>query len=137
MNSANILRPIDKGILVVIGLIMVVSGTYLVGPWYIETIGKVEQPVYRLFADRNSVIAFGCLQVIAGAGLLVAPFIKRAVKKVLTKVIFFAFLVRLYSTIGVVIALNGKFLPPNYLSQIGVVVMLGLYWLYLNKNEPK
>lgn len=137
MTYKNDIRNIDRCILSVLGGVIFLAGLYLVGPWYIETIDRQLSSTLSLFGSRNAVNIYGGLELAVGLILMIAVWFKRITRGWITTIIFLAFVVRLYSTIGVVIALNGEYLPPRYLSQVGLLVVLGIYWLYLKKREFK
>jgi|SRR6478609_6757022 len=133
----DFLRRIDRAVLFIVSLVLFSSGLYLAGPWYIPVLNDAEQPVYRLFASENYVVVFGIIQLIVGVALGACALVKSVPRGVMSAIVFTAFVVRLYSTIGVLIAQDGKFLPPSYLSQVAVVLILGAYWLYVKNREPK
>ena len=137
MKGVNILRRIDRAVLCIVAVVLVLSGLYLAGPWYIPVVAGSEQPIYKLLSTNHAVQAFGIIELVVGVCLAFCALLPTIPRGVLSTVVFAAFMVRLYSTIGVFIALNGKFLPPSYLSQTAIVAILGAYWLFVKKRESK
>lgn len=119
-----------------VSLVLIFSGIYIVGPWYIPVVDGMNQPVHNMF-NGNTARIFGGLQLIVGLVLCVWTFLRTGKQAWIDFIIFLAFTIRLFTTIGVFIALDGKWLPPSYLSQVAIVGILGAYWLYLKKREPQ
>ena len=137
MEGVDLLRKIDRAVLVIVSVVLILSGIYLAGPWYIPVVAGTEAPLYSLLATDGYITTFGIVQAAVGVGLAICALLTSVPRGVLSTIVFTAFAVRLYSTIGVYIALNGKFLPPSYLYQTAIVAILGAYWLFVKKRESK
>src|SRR6478735_3521652 len=101
MKSVNLLRRIDRAILVIVSLVLILSGFYLAGPWYIPVVAGSEQPIFNLFSNPIGVQVYGIIQLIVGVSLVASVTVKAIPRAVVSGLVFTAFAVRLYSTIGV------------------------------------
>lgn len=129
-------RSIDRAVFNILAAVLVLSGGYIVGPWYLTEDGQTSAPLYTLFENRSVVIVFGTLLLICGFSLFWSAWAKggtRFYTSVVQYTLLSAFLLRLYSIIGVAFALD-SWRPPGYLSQGAVVLILGSYWVWVKVN---
>lgn len=127
MERLGFLRAIDRTVLGTVGLLVLLNGIYLSGPWYLPADPNGSPaPLYYLLNEH--VWISGVLHIIFGAGIIV-NLVWEPFASLLHWMILGAFLVRLYSLMGVYNV--SPLLPPGYLSHTVTVVLLGAYWLYV------
>ena len=120
----------------ILGVLCVTSATYVVGPWYLDewddTVGG-KPPLYSIFQADAPVMLYGVALLACGL-LLIYASAGRSTRRFYTQITSWAllggFLLRLYSLIGVLLALE-TWRPPNYLSHLATVVALGAYWVWV------
>lgn len=131
MSGFKFMRPIDTANIRILGILHLVNGLYLIGPWYISTTtGGDDSPLFVLFGSVAAVKVFGSLLIIQATALLLTTVM--GYRKVLEWSLLSGFLLSLYSLIGVLSAM--KWLPPTYVSQAATVLILGAYWVWTRRN---
>lgn len=130
-------RPIDRAVVAILAALNAANGLYLIGPWYLERTADGTSPLYTLFQSRTAICAYGIGLFLNGVALAFAAR-KRVVRTnhifSLSNLLFAGFLIRLYSLIGVFVALE-YWLPPTYLSHVATVLILGAEWVWIKRNE--
>lgn len=127
-------RGIDRAILAVLAVLNMASGVYLSSPFYLDTWDEVgKSPLINLFNSNTAVIIYGAILVLDGVALLYSAAAKhtsRFYTTITSNALLVGFLVRLFSFIGVALALN-SWRPPTYLSHLATVFILGAYWVWV------
>lgn len=129
-------RPLDRSILAILATLHVASGLYLSSPFYLEVTDEGKSPLMTLFNSSIAVIIYGVILVLDGLALYFSAFAKHTLRfytTITSNALLVGFLVRLYSFIGVAAALN-SWRPPNYLSHLATVFILGAYWVSVRLN---
>lgn len=128
---------IDRIVFGVLGSICVVSGSYVIGPWYLDLrIEEDKAPLQSLFNDDHVVTIYGVLLLLVAGGLFFAALAKDTAAgytSVVSITLLTAFLVRLYSLISIVLVLD-SWRPPTYTSHAAIVIVLGAYWVWVRVN---
>lgn len=129
-------RTIDRAVFAILAAVMTLSGLYVLGPWYLEVDEGNTAPLYHLFDDVTAVRIFGVLILITGLFLFWCSWAKgnaALYTTILTYTLLCGFILRLYSMIGVALALD-SWRPPGYLSMFATVFILGAYWVWVKVN---
>lgn len=130
-------RTIDRAIFAILAVLHMASGLYLSSPWYLDTWDEATKaPLANLFNSNSSVVVYGVLLFLNGLALLYSTAGKhthRFYVRITSTALLSGFLMRLYSFIGVGVALE-SWRPPSYLSHLATVLMLGAYWVYVKVN---
>lgn len=131
-------RIIDRAMFAILACLHVASGMYLSGPWYLDTWDEGgKAPLANAFNSDTAVVIYGVLLFLNGLVLLYASAgdsINRWYGRITSTALLTGFLMRLYSLIGVAIALE-SWRPPNYLSHLATVFILGSYWVWVRVND--
>lgn len=114
------------------------SGLYLSSPWYLDTWDEVNKaPLTNLFNSNIAVVIYGVILFTNGVALLYSAAgnsAHRFYTQITSTALLTGFLMRLYSFIGVIIALD-SWRPPSYLSHLAIVFILGAYWVAVRVND--
>ncbi len=132
MQRVFSLRPIDRAVIVIIAVLLMVTGLYLVGPWYITVTDTGKSPLYKLLQDGTVLTAYGVLLILDGVALIYSVINNKT--SILTNALLTGFLLRLYALIGVLVT-QESWLPPSYLSLAATVFITGSYWVWIRVNE--
>lgn len=129
--------PIDRAIFGILAVLHMASGVYLSSPFYLDTWDEVgKAPLANLFNSDTAVVIYGVLLFLNGIALLYSASGKSATRfytRITSAALLSGFLMRLYSFIGVAIALE-SWRPPSYLSHLATVFILGAYWVWIKVN---
>lgn len=129
-------RTIEKAIFAVLGLVVFLSGLYLIGPWYLPNdVAGDRAPIVNLLNSDISVKIYGSALVLDGLVLFYAS-AGRGVyyTRIVANALLAGFLLRLYSLIGVFLTLE-SWRPPSYLSHAANVLLLGAMWVWIRVSE--
>jgi hypothetical protein len=135
-KRAFVPRTIDRSVFAILAVLHMASAVYLIGPFYLEVdVQGARAPLMTLFNSSLAVTTYGWALLINGLALLYASAGKRGTKfvsytAITSGVLLSGFLLRLYSLIGVILALE-SWRPPQYLSHAATVLILGSYWVYV------
>ena len=131
------LTAIDRAVILILSFVCVVNGVYLIGPWYLEVRRDGDAaPLYSLFNSEAAVSVYGALLLVVSSILIFLSFRMKttaASTRVLAAALLGGFLLRLYSTIGALLATE-SWRPPTYISQVATVFLFGAYWLWVKVN---
>lgn len=133
MKGKRVYRPriIDRVMFGILSGLHVAGGCYLVGPWYLPITSGIESPLYSIFNHLGPIRVFGVLLLLNALGLAYATFGKgRHYTGILLVSLFSAFLIRFYTLMGTFISIE-SWRPPTYLSNIGLVLIFGAYWVWV------
>lgn len=133
MKKRGVYRPktIDRVVFAILGVLHVLNGLYLVGPFYLSATTEGKAPLYNLFNSYEAVKVYGSLLLLNGIVLIWTSFgNSKWYTQILDNALFFGFLVRCYSLIAVFLTLE-SWRPPSYLSHVANVLLLGSYWLWV------
>lgn len=128
--------PIDRITLGVLATVCIFAGVYVVGPWYLDEWASAvggKSPLFSLFNADLPILIYGAGLVSSGSLLMFVSLVPHTVTHYTQLAIYallIAFLFRLYALIGVFLTLE-SWRPPNYLSHIATVVLLGAYWVWV------
>ena len=125
-------RALDRAILGILAMLHMASGLYLSSPFYLDTWDEVNKaPLANLFNSNTAVVIYGVILFANGLALMYSAAgnsAHRFYTTITSTALLSGFLMRLYSFIGVAIALE-SWRPPNYLSHLATVFILGAYWV--------
>lgn len=127
-------RIIDKAIFAILGMLMLLIGLYVVGPWYVDDTHGVKSPLLSLLESHIGLIGYGCLSIIDGIALLYATAGDGEWHtRITSDALLAGFLLRLYALFGVILTLH-SWKPPVYLVQGVVVLIFGAMWVWVRVN---
>lgn len=130
-------RGIDRAIFAILAVLHMANGVYLSSPFYLDTWNEVgRSPLINLFNSNTAVIIYGAILFVDGVALLYSASAKQTSRfytAITSNALLVGFLVRLFSFIGVSLALT-SWRPPNYLSHLATVFILGAYWVWVKVN---
>ena len=129
-------RTIDRVVFAVLGLVMLINGFYLAGPYYLDVARSGnDAPLYSLLNSPEMVTTFGTLMFLTGVALAYSAFGKGVYyAKITAYALLAGFLLRLYSLIGVFLTLE-SWRPPSYVSHAATVLLFGGYYVAVRVNE--
>jgi hypothetical protein len=130
-------RPIDRAVFGILAALFAANSIYLVGPWYLDTPYGQHSALYSLFANHTGVILYGVLVCFDSLALIFAAASKGGnvvYSRVVANALLAGFLLRLYSFIGVMAALD-SWRPPDYLSHFATILLCGAFFLWVRLSE--
>lgn len=129
-------RSIDRTLFAILAVLQLAEGVYFAGPWYLDSHLGAKAALFSMFDSAPAVILYGSLLFIDGLCLLYAAAGKRGrwYINIVSSSLLAGFLLRLYSIIGVLIALD-SWRPPQYLSHIATVAIFGALWIYMRVSS--
>ena len=127
-------RSVDKFIISTIGMLHILNGLYLVGPWYLDETESGKAPLVTMFNSNTAVIVYGSLLLIDGLILFFSLNKKLCSTRIVSNALLAGFLLRLYALIGVFLTID-SWRPPSYLSHITTVLITGAMWVWIKVSE--
>jgi hypothetical protein len=131
-------RSVDRAVYAILAAVCITNGGYVVGPWYLHSDNEgARAPLIALFNNPQLVNIFGFILIGVGIALTYATASAGGSRKytnVLSYSLLLAFLLRLYSFIGVVMTLE-SWRPPNYTSHAATVLITGAFWVWVKVND--
>lgn len=129
------LRSVDRWVIGLLATILVASGVYLAGPWYMVQPNGSTGPVLYLVQSVWTVHAIGVAEILTGFILFATVTRDRLMNTAfLANALLAAFLIRLFTLYGTLFTLK-EWLPPSYISAIATVAMSGVYWIWVRRHE--
>jgi hypothetical protein len=127
-------RTIDRAIFSILAALMLFVGLYIVGPWYLdETLGS-KSPLLALLDSNIALILYGTLTIIDGIALVYSAAGKGLThSRIMSHALLAGFLIRLYALIGQILTLH-SWRPPSYLTQVVIVLLFGVMWVWVKVN---